>query len=196
MADSLDKFLAIPTSQKFVLLLVIMAGIGGAWYFLYASDTQGKITQETVRKRALNKQIGEAEVQIEQIEKIQQEIDKLKQARNEMKSRLPTDEAKIGPLLQLIHGRAKIVGLDITRFERQAFEPREMYVRIPVKMNLRGTFHQIAQFFYYIRRLKRIVNVENIKLTAMTREMGRTILEAEALATTFMYAPEGGGGGL
>ena len=34
MADAMNKIAAIPTSQKVALLLVVMVGIGAAWYFL------------------------------------------------------------------------------------------------------------------------------------------------------------------
>ena len=39
MGDSFEKFLAVPTSQKVALLVVLMGGIGAAWYFVFFEET-------------------------------------------------------------------------------------------------------------------------------------------------------------
>jgi type IV pilus assembly protein PilO len=43
--------------------------------------------------------------------------------------------------------------------------PQDLYVKIPVKMEIRGTYHQVAKFFKNTSELRRIVNVENLSLT-------------------------------
>ena len=39
-----------------------------------------------------------------------------------------------------------------------------MYVKIPIKMSLTGTYHQINHFFKQVGELKRIVNIEDLAL--------------------------------
>jgi Tfp pilus assembly protein PilO len=58
-------------------------------------------------------------------------------------------------------------------------------------MTLTGTFHQIATFFFYVGRLTRIVNVENISLARVSSKDGgpEGALTATCTATTFMYRP-------
>ena len=93
------------------------------------------------------------------------------------------------PYAFLVEG--KIVGLEINRFEREAPQIADLFVRIPVKMTLNGTFHQIATFFYYVGKLTRIVNVENISLVSSQKDLGTATLMATCTATTFMYRPGG-----
>ncbi len=199
MSEALDKFSAIPASQRLVLLLLLLGGIGAGWYFLFISETEDKITAERARTTQLNKQLADAKGIEQNIRRIEAEVEQLKTARNEMRDRLPED-AEIASLLQKIHGQGKIVGLEIARFERANMTPDELYVRIPVRMTLAGTFHQIATFFYYVGKLTRIVNVENIELTVAPPQMtagasARTetaaVLEAKCTATTFMYRAPG-----
>ena len=189
--SSFDKFLATPTSTK-VAALVLCAGLmGAAWYVLFYGEVEAALVSEASKTKKLTDELN-AEKEIEKNLKLyQEEIERLRKARDEMRDRLP-ENAEIAELLQQIHGQAKIVGLDIMRFERGEDEVETMYARIPVTMVLRGTFHQVAMFFYYLGRLTRIVNIENIKLEtldARAADGATDQIRATCTATTFMYVP-------
>lgn len=194
MSELLEKYQAIPPAQKFLLFLITLVGVGAAWYFLMISETEAAIVAERAKTTQLNRQLADLQGLVQNLERFRAEIEQLKKERNEMRDRLPED-AEIASLLQKIHGQGKIVGLEIARFERQGMEPEQLYVRIPVKMTLVGTFHQIATFFYYVGKLTRIVNVENIELAVAERTVDRATLRAVCTATTFMYRPQGAAAG-
>ena len=166
MADSFDKFLAAPTSTKVATLGLLMGIIGAAWYSLYFTDVQAATSRESSKTGQLTKTLSEERKILEELSQTRAEIERLKSVRDEMRDRLP-DDAEISELLQQIEGQAKIVGLEILRFEPGAHQAEKTYARIPVTMTLRGTFHQITTFFYYVGKLTRIVNVENISLTTI-----------------------------
>ncbi len=107
------------------------------------------------------------------------------------------ETADIPALLSKIHGQAKIVGLEIKDFERLPEISQGFYSMIPVLMSLEGTYQQIATFFYYVGKLTRIVNLNNIELTAETRDrtVDPVLLNGRVLATTFRYSPMAAGGG-
>ena len=188
MGELLDKFLAIPVAQKALLAAILMAGVGIGWYYLSAAATNDAITKENARTSALGTRKHDAELLEKEMKGIEAAIKKLTQKLEETQGRLPQD-AEIGELLLKIHGQAKIVGLEISRFEREESQTESLYIRIPVKMTLMGTFHQINTFFYYVGKLTRLVNVENIELTVFEREQDNAKLQAECTATTFMYRP-------
>lgn len=189
--SSFDKFLATPTSTK-VAVLVLCAGLmGAAWYFLFYGEVEAALVTEQQKTKALAKELAEEQDIEKNLKKYQDEIERLSKSRDEMRDRLP-ENAEIAELLQQIHGQAKIVGLEIIRFERGDDEVEPMYARIPVTMVLRGTFHQVALFFFYLGKLTRIVNVENIELTTLKgrdAEQNQGLVEAKCTATTFMYVP-------
>ena len=190
MADTLDKFAAVPTSQKIALLIFIMVGIGAAWYFLMYEESLGKISKENARVPVLAKELSAERDVADHLEEHRAEIQELKRLRDEMRSRLP-DNAEIAELLQQIHSQAKIVGLEISRFERGEMLREALYARIPVKMILTGTFSQIASFYFNLGQLQRIVNVQDIELTTIRRgsDVAEERLVANCVATTYQYIP-------
>ena len=190
MSEALEKFAAIPTAQKFLVLALLAGLIGVGWYFTFISDVEDKITSAHTSTKTLNTKLTDAQGKIANLKKFEEEVETLKRQREEMTDRLPADE-EIASLLQKIHGQGKIVGLEINRFERQPPEVADLFVRIPVRMTLTGTFHQIATFFFYVGRLTRIVNVENISLARVSSKDGgpEGALTATCTATTFMYRP-------
>jgi len=96
--------------------------------------------------------------------------------------------AEIPSLLQRIHNQAKTAGLDIRKFGREKDQVKDFYVEIPVQMQMSGTYDELANFFHYIGRMTRIVNVREL---ALSREKGGLnsdgTLDVTALATTFRY---------
>ena len=191
MGEQFDKFLAVPTSQKVALLVLLMGGMGAAWYFMFFEQTMTDIAAETRKTPQLNKERQDLKTKLEKLAEAEARIEELKKKRQEMQQRLPED-AEIADLLNRIHQQAKYVGLDIARFARGETVPEQLYARIPVTMILKGTFSQITQFFYSLGKLTRLVNVEDIALAVATREpQQEPQLVATCTATTFMYlSPE------
>ncbi len=192
MGELLEKFSAIPAAQKFLVLILLMVLVGGGWYMLFIQDLDDKTDTARRQTSVLSNQLAAEQAKVANLRKSEEEVETLKKQREEMTDRLPADE-EIASLLQKIHGQGKIVGLEINRFERQPPELHQLFVRIPVRMNLTGTFHQIATFFYYVGKLTRIVNVENISLSVDPKDLSSPVLAATCTATTFMYRPASAG---
>jgi type IV pilus assembly protein PilO len=191
MGELLEKFSGIPAAQKFLILLLVMGLVGGAWYSLSIMDLDEQLESARRDTQKLNNDLTAENAKVANLRKFEEEVETLKKQREEMTDKLPADE-EIASLLQKIHSQGKIVGLEINRFERDAPKVAELFVRIPVKMTLSGTFHQIATFFYYVGKLTRIVNVEDINLTIDRQDpKAAASLQATCTATTFMYRPAG-----
>ncbi len=187
MASPYEKLANAPASTKGAALLLVLAVVGAGWYSLYYSEVVSKVERAAQRTPTLNDDLREQKQIEKNLVKFQDEINKLRQARDRMRDRLPEQPAIAG-LLQQIHSQAKVVGLDVNRFERGKNENKQLYARIPVRMTLNGTFHQVATFFYYLGRLTRIVNIEDIELVTLNRrDEGDDRIQAICSATTFMY---------
>jgi len=66
----------------------------------------------------------------------------------------------------------------------------DFYAEVPVEMQMRGTYHDVALFLDSVKRLDRIVNVSNITL-AKPRVAGDVVaLDASCIATTFRFLDE------
>ena len=68
---------------------------------------------------------------------------------------------------------------------------QKFYAVIPVKMSISGTFMQINKFFYSVGRLKRIVNIRNLRLGNPKVTNKGVKLRALFQASTFRFLQPG-----
>ena len=72
----------------------------------------------------------------------------------------------------------------------------ELYIRIPVRIEVRGTYHSITKFFKNLSELPRIVNVEDLTLSVEKADMGISPrMRARFVAAAFRYRDGGGAEG-
>lgn len=174
MGEFLEQLDRIPTSQKILLLLLLAAGVVVAFYLLVYSSLEDSIAQTQQRISAAQDQRAEMKAQSNDIARLKSEIKGLCDRQSTFLEKLPP-RAEVGTLLQSIHQQAQLVGLQIERFENDDEVVAPNYTTIPVKMNIRGTYDQVADFFYFIGRQQRIVNVKNIDLATDKASSSATI---------------------
>ncbi|MCB1056186.1 MAG: type 4a pilus biogenesis protein PilO [Acidobacteria bacterium] len=77
-------------------------------------------------------------------------------------------------------------------FNLRVFDPaereidRDFYKEWPIKMELDGGYHELALFFDRISRLSRIINIDNLRISARRSQTQHTIT-ARFTAKTFVY---------
>lgn len=104
-------------------------------------------------------------------------------------ARLP-EGREIADLLSNIAASARAVGLDLTLFRQKPEAYSEFYADVPVQMEMRGTYHELAAFMDRVKRLDRIVNVSDIQLRRPRVENDVVVLDASCTATTFRFLDE------
>ena len=117
MSELFDKFLATPTSTKVALLILLLGFVAGGWWVLFYDDLLTSLESERRRTPQLNRTLSEEQEIEKNLVRFQDEITRLQRARDKMRDRLP-ENAEVAALLQQIHSQAKVVGLEIQRFER------------------------------------------------------------------------------
>jgi type IV pilus assembly protein PilO len=104
-------------------------------------------------------------------------------------ARLP-EGREIADLLSNIAASARAVGLDLTLFRQKPEAYSDFYAEVPVQMEMRGTYHELAAFMDRVKRLDRIVNVSDIQLKKPRVENDVVLLDASCTATTFRFLDE------
>jgi type IV pilus assembly protein PilO len=137
---------------------------------------------------------------------LQQEIQKgraaerkLAQFREEIK-RLELDLAK---LLQILPSKRNTEDLikrietltrqgDFTlrKFTPGEFASKDFYSEWPIDIQLEGTYHNLALFFDRMSRFSRIINVEEMKMSALNDPLGGKSIGASFTAKTFIYTAD------
>src|SRR5262245_9838289 len=94
--------------------------------------------------------------------------------------------------LQALQNTATISGAELTSWAPADEIPQEFYARVPMKLTLKGKFHQIAKFIYTVGQLDRIINIENIQMkNPVAKDGDEVVVEVECLATAFRAVKAG-----
>jgi type IV pilus assembly protein PilO len=186
----IDRFNTYPLGQKIMLLILIVIMLFVGFYMALLSPLQDEIN---MRKQQLTTLQREKE-KLDQVKANRADVlarlEGLKRQLIIAREKLPAT-AEVPSLLQRIHNQGKTAGLDINKFRRLPDTAQDYYTEIPVEMELVGTYDELANFFYYIGRMTRIVNVQGITLERVSKKLeAEGELKVTARATTFMYKGE------
>ena len=196
MNDLLQKLLRLKTPVKIALTAGIIVGIVVVYYMLFYMDMQDQTKAGEVQQRALVAEKESYEKRKKEYLVFRNELTHLQQEQRELLKALPK-RAEIPTFLSSIQEQAELAGLEVLNLAIEAESPAELYVRIPVRIEIRGTYHTITKFFKNVADLPRIVNVENLALSLeKADESGSPRLHAKFYAVTFRYNDhtEAGGG--
>jgi len=119
----------------------------------------------------------------------QEEVDALDERLRAALRRLP-NEKEIPQLLSAISSLGRAVGLDILVFRLKPEAAQDFYAEVPVEMQMRGSYGQVAEFFARVGHLDRIVNVSDVALRDPKVVGDRLVLAASARVTTFRSLSE------
>jgi Tfp pilus assembly protein PilO len=107
-----------------------------------------------------------------------------------LESVLPNDPDITG-FMRSINALAEASGLAIRLIQPVDERVERYFARIPVQMQVGGTYLALARFFHSVSQLPRVINMENIKLLNPTEDPNthEMVLSATLLATTFRGVP-------
>jgi len=198
MQNFFDRIAALQTSAKLGIIVGLVALMaGGYWYFFYSDmqDEQAHLEQDKAR---LEKEKKEYEKRKAEYLAFRNEVNALLEEQKELLRVLPKAD-DIEQFIENVQAQIELSGLSKVSSVREPAQPVEMYVKIPIKMSLSGSYHQINRFFKQIGELKRIVNIEDLSMApaadVITAMSAPTILRANFVATTFQFVDKARGGG-
>lgn len=189
MNELIDKFNAVPMTQKLVGLIIAMVAIGVGYLMLIHNPMTDEISRLETEANQLTREVGRLEqVRANQAEVVTR-LEDLNRQLQVAREKLP-ESAEVPRLLQRIHAQAQTAGLSIERFQRNDDVSQTDFIEIPVEMQLVGTFDEMVNFFYFVGRMTRIVNIRKISMSrAGSGPNPGGQLEVSAQATTYQWNP-------
>ena len=115
----------------------------------------------------------------EEVRRLELELDKL--------LRILPARRNTPDLLRRIRQLTEQGNFNLLRFTPGNFLDHDFYSEWPIQISLQGTYHNLALFFDRIGRFSRIINVENLKMSAMNRNPRGYTIGATFVAKTFVY---------
>lgn len=160
----------------------------GSWY-LYVKPAQGETQRLEVERKKLEGEYIDKQQIADNLNEYRREKAELEEKLAQALTELP-QEAAIDELLRQLHELATTSELRIDSIEPMDETKEAFFARIPVRMKVSGTYHEVLTFLDEVGRLKRIVNVAGINLGSPAIENDRVLLSADFLATTFRFLSE------
>ena len=163
--EKIDKIGKLPKFYRILIFFgIFLMLIGPFLYFSYQPKVE-KIDQLKSEHETLETKLVKAKAKAKQIKYYQ---DKLKKAQKDFKvavKKLP-EKKEIPSLLSSISRSGHDAGLEFLLIEPKKELTKEFYAEIPVSIIVSGNYHKTALFFDKVARLYRIVNIDDIKMTA------------------------------
>jgi type IV pilus assembly protein PilO len=103
-------------------------------------------------------------------------------------------ETEVPSLLEDISQTGLAAGLQEDLFQPSAEVRRDFYAELPIRIRLRGSYHEFGEFVSGIAKLPRIVTLHDIQITPVGQE-GEDRLTLDLTAKTYRYLDEGTTGG-
>ena len=81
--------------------------------------------------------------------------------------------------------KGKKIGIEFLLFEPMVENVFGTLVEMPIKITLRGTFHQTLAFFNYLSKLDRKIVISDIEMTQPEKKRGDYVISTHAKLTTY-----------
>ena len=181
----LEKIEKLSRVQRIVISAVIFGLIAGGFiYFLYWPKFE-QINRLNTQLEKLEQKLETAKRNAKDLKKFQAKM-KEAEAQFQMAMKKLPEKEEIPSLLSAISNSGQQVGLEFLLFEPKPEKKKEFYAEIPVAMNIKGDYHNLALFFDQVARLSRIVNIENIQM-ASAKDKDSNDLNTKCMAVTYKF---------
>lgn len=152
-----------PIPVKAVVILALCAAGLAAGYYL---DTQNQITElGTFQQKELEllEDFKKKQMDAARLPKLKEQMVEIQENLKELQSRLP-NQAQVGGLITDISQQAIASSLKSELFEPQAEKIGQLYVEIPIKLELSGTYHSFGKFVSGVAAMSRIVTLHDVAI--------------------------------
>ena len=180
-----------PAAIKAILILILMAGVGTAWYFLDIEDQYKALEQVENTEKELRLEFEGKQAKAANLEAYRAQLAEMEESFGAMLRQLP-NRTEVADLLVDVSQTGLAAGLEFELFQPQPERPRDFYAELPIKLRVVGTYHEFGEFVSGLAALPRIVTIHDVQIKPLGRKSGGQ-LTMEATARTYRYLDEAGG---
>lgn len=194
--QALEDFARRPTSYK----ASVFGGVFLLLAALYYQFGYKSLREEVTTARADSEQMAAQKVKLnkdkDDFRELQAKMVTLKRIIDENQKALPTG-AELPAFFETLIRKVNEAGVEITKWEAKSDIPVDPFVKVPVEIELTGTFFQLKRFFASLvqrgvtgrpgedEERERIVTIENLQLASPTVRNREVVITAKFTASTF-----------
>jgi len=180
-----------PAPIKAVLILILCVGIGAGYYKMHTEDQLAGLEKQQKSEQKLRKTFEKKQAKAVNLERFKAQLEEMKQSFGTMLRQLP-NKTEVAELLVDVSQTGLATGLEFELFDPQGEKRKEFYAELPIKIKVKGTYHQFGAFISGLASLPRIVTIHNISIKPKGKKSGGALV-MEATAKTYRYLDEESG---
>lgn len=184
--EKLEQLAKVPKGIRLAVVCAMLASIvGGYWYFSY-QPARAQRRELMVQAQELQRNLNNARTVANNVPGFEAEVASLERDLELALKQLP-NRKQFEDLLQDISTAGKKVGVAIKSIDRDKEVSRDFYAEVPFKIEIEGSYHDLARFFEMVAALPRIVNVGALEIKVAKETQAATLLKVSGKATTFRF---------
>jgi type IV pilus assembly protein PilO len=195
MAD----FARMPTSRKVGVFAVIGLVLGFLYFRLVYKPLSSELDALRNEHQGLVATNNKLSDQLKKYPALKEEMKRLTRRNEENQKALPT-QAEVPAFFETLERKVRESGIEITKWTKLPEEPVEEFVKVPVDIEVTGTFMQLKRFFASlvpkrdesaeanpdgVIERERIVSIENLTIREPVARNREIVLVAKFRAVTF-----------
>ena len=195
--NALAEFGRRPLGFKVGVFAAIAGALGLLYFQFMLRPLQKKLKAAQAQNESLKQESDDLDTQIDQINKMVAKRTALDKQLEEDRKALPT-EAELPSFFDTLNRKVGDAGVEVKRWEYKKEVPVEDFYRVPVDIELTGTFEQLKRFFSSLlphddsaggadlpTEKERIITIEDLTLSDPTPKNGEIVMTAKFTASTF-----------
>jgi type IV pilus assembly protein PilO len=186
MNDLIEQFIKLPRAQKIGLVAGLYVLVAGLYIYLGYMPLTEELEGLQTQQQTLTAEKDKTQQIADNLDRFKVEVESLNEDLNKALKELPNNR-EIDKLLKRVSTIGKKIGLEFLLFQPLPEVVEGFYAQVPVKIEVSGSFHEIAMFFDRIGKLSRIVNINDIQMSGPQERGGKIILKTSGKATTYRF---------
>ncbi len=181
-----EKVVDLPAPQKILIVILTVLLIGGGFYYSVYKGNETKITSLEKNIKQMQQRLATLKRKSRELKKLKKELAREKKRLIVVAHLLPKSK-EIPSLLDSISRSGTEARLEFLLFKPKKEQPKNFYAEIPIDIQVRGTYHQVAIFLDKLSHLERIVSARNLSMVRAGEQNDEVLLKTKCTAVTYRY---------
>lgn len=169
----------------FVALFFVVA-VGAGFYFLVYKEKMPQLQRAQQEEQELRSSFEQKQTKAANFDAYRAQLDEIERSFGTMLRQLP-GKTEIPNLLVDISQTGLAAGLQEELFQPSGEIEKDFYAEKPIKIRLKGSYHEFGKFVSDIAALPRIVTLHDVAITPESAEAPADELVMNVTAKTYRY---------
>jgi len=175
-----------PWYVALIIGVVLVAALAFAFEKYVFNDLQKEIAARSNDLQVLQGKVREGKAAEARLPQFREEAERLEVELARLLRILPTAK-QTDELIKKIKSLTERGNFRLLTFQPMGFVKKEFYSEWPITVRLEASYHELALFFDRLSRFSRIINVDQLAITAMERRGSEYTINTGFTMKTFIY---------